>query len=116
MVDALQNTRDHHVDQIATLGQERDQFRDRLTAVSIENAELHGFINRVEIEDDKAWFEKHGARGQFQPDAQATISEVIPPLCQRLRFGSVHRSGVTSSISDRPTHRAKLGRIMDFKS
>lgn len=60
---------------------ERDDERGEVRRLEIECAELHGYINRVELEDDKAWYKRHGAK---MPNSDGTLS-TQPPLRQRLR-------------------------------
>lgn len=75
-------------EEIKTLKDQRDhvnknisELKKDLHAVQLECAELHGFINRVEIEDDVAWYESHGATHK---DIDDTIT-TKPPLRQRLK-------------------------------
>lgn len=58
---------------------------DQLQSAQIENAELHGFINRVEIEDDRLWHRRHGAKTSTDGVSGKSRDFLMPPLRQRLR-------------------------------
>lgn len=66
---------------ITELQEELNNVIDVRQRLEVENAELHGYINRVELEDDTAWYKEHRA-GMLNSDG---TESTIPPLRQRLR-------------------------------
>lgn len=65
------------------LNEEIDALTKKFHAMQLENAELHGYVNRVEVQDDHNWHEMAGAK--TNPD-----ENIIPPLRQRIRGDGKH--------------------------
>lgn len=74
--DGAINSADNLTNRVKELTDRLTVFKGNEKALLIENAELHGYINRVEIEDDTNW---HLGSSTTHKDGET----IIPPLRQR---------------------------------
>lgn len=90
----LENTEEHWRARGRTITAQEEQLEKRqklwdlaqaeVQRLEVENAELHGYINRVEIQDDEAWHKQHGIRFT-SPEGGPVDGAAKSPLRCRVR-------------------------------
>ena len=100
---------DRKVDQVDPLKKELKDANERLENLQLENAELHGYINRVEIEDDERWHREHGVKlFRVDKDGVAVHDGEKSPLRQRLRgvrYENLEPKDTFTGVPGRPRTR-----------